>query len=87
MMIATFFNEDGNHVNRDSIELDPCLEKSIEAAERMFSNNKIMLLTKGNHFASFSVVMDVTRYRKDDKKKEKPIISKVNARLIISHPV
>jgi hypothetical protein len=86
MMIATFFNEDGNQVNRDPIQLDPCLEKSIESVEQMFAANKIELLTKGRHFASFSVVMDVTRYRKDDKKKEKPIINKVNARLLISHP-
>ena len=87
MMIAAFFNEDGNHVDRASTQLKPCLEKSIEAAERMFADNKIKLLTKGNHFATFSVVMDVARYRKDDEKKEKPIFHKVNARLIISHPV
>lgn len=86
-MIATFFNEDGNQVDRASIQLEPSLEESVEAAERMFADNKIKLLTKGTHFASFSIVMDVTRYRKDDKEKEKPIFSKVNARLIIGHPV
>ncbi|MGF1827508.1 hypothetical protein [Vibrio splendidus] len=83
MVTGSYYNIDGTGVKKEPLQLASSIDESIEMCLNSFANQGIRLLTKANCFVTFEVTVNSISFRKDDKEKEKPIIRKVKARLLL----